>query len=147
MEEEESIGIFQGFPTWGRKGAWWGRELHITYCPNYLCHILEVYLRPKYHLSCDHECNNSKVWKTLYIAMLHLAGYFPPSFIEILLKYNIYKFKMSDVTIWYMYILWNLTTIRLVNTFIPSHNYCFSLAVTACKITLFTTFKYLIEYC
>lgn len=47
---------------------------------------------------------------------------FSPSFIEILLTYNIYKFKVYSVMTRCIFIL---ITVRLVNTFIFSRNYDF----------------------
>ena len=75
---------------------------------------------------------------TKYYVIFYL---FFSRFIEILLTYNICKFKMYNV-IWSCIYYKMITTIRLVNTFILSHNYllCVCVVITS-KIYFLNNFQ------
>lgn len=60
------------------------------------------------------------------------------------------KFKANSVMIWYSYILWMITTIRLVSISVILGNYCLCECLCVCwehlKWTLLVTVKYSKEY-
>ena len=130
----------------------------------YIYHILLIHSSVNGHLGCIHLLaivSNAamnigihiSLWDPFnssgYIPRCGIAGSYSNSFLNILKNaHSIFKEIFCNVMILYMYTLWMIITIKLINTYITSHSYHFWVCVSweHLRSILFANFNYTIQY-